>query len=103
MTTEFVDVLAEAELPLGSLRRVHVAGEPVALLHGDAGFAAFDDTCPHAGAPLSEGVLREGYIVCSWHGWRFDARTGVCPLFAGAPSATVREVRVEAGRVLVRR
>jgi nitrite reductase/ring-hydroxylating ferredoxin subunit len=46
-------------------------------------------------------VCRDGEVVCSWHGFRFDAATGECRLFPGAPSATTRVVKVEGGRVLV--
>ncbi|MCE9634487.1 MAG: Rieske (2Fe-2S) protein [Planctomycetes bacterium] len=85
----------------GTARRVDVSGTAVALLRTEAGWTALVDHCPHAGAPLSEGVLRDGFIVCAWHGWKFDVATGACPLFKNAPSARPVEVRVEAGRVLV--
>jgi isorenieratene synthase len=29
--------------------------------------------CPHMGAPLSEGSLRDGALVCPWHGLRVGA------------------------------
>ena len=95
------DVGGEEDQARGSLRRVEIGGRGVALVRTDRGYSALDDACPHAGAPLSAGVLREGFVVCSWHGWKFDAATGVCPLFPGAPPAGAREVRVEGGRVLV--
>ena len=98
---DFEDVAAETDVPTDRGLRVTVAGRPVALFRGPEGIVAMDDYCPHAGAPLSEGVLRDGLVWCSWHGFRFDAKTGECPLFAGAPRATVRAVRVEGGRVLV--
>lgn len=97
------DVGAVGDQAPGTGRRVVVAGSPLALFRTDSGYAALADTCPHAGAPLSEGVLRDGFVVCAWHGWKFDPATGACPLFAGAPSAGSRRVKVEAGRVLVAR
>lgn len=87
--------------PVGSLRRVVVGGKAVALARTDTGYFALEDACPHAGAPLSAGVLRGEHVVCSWHGWKFECATGACPLFPGAPSAGRREVRVEGGRILV--
>ena len=100
---EFVDAGPESAVPPSGGLRVMVDGRAVAVFRGPAGLVAFDDVCPHAGAPLSEGVVREGHVVCAWHGFRFDARTGACPLFAGAPSATVRKVQILDGRVLVAR
>lgn len=98
---EFIDAAAESDVPAtGGLRAV-LSGRPVALFRDGARVVAFEDACPHAGAPLSAGVCRDGEVVCSWHGFRFDASTGACRLYDGAPSATPLPVRVENGRVLV--
>lgn len=42
-------------------------------------FRVFRDQCPHRLAPLSEGRVDEktGHLMCSYHGWQFDAE-GVC-------------------------
>ncbi len=37
---------------------------------------ACDDVCPHAGAPLSNGLLHGCALMCVWHGWTFDLETG---------------------------
>lgn len=39
--------------------------------------AAALDRCPHRGAALSPGRVREGELECPYHGFRFDAR-GAC-------------------------
>jgi nitrite reductase/ring-hydroxylating ferredoxin subunit len=100
---EFVDVGPESAVPETRGLKVEVDGKPVALFRHAGGVVAFEDGCPHAGAPLSVGICKDGEVVCSWHGFRFDAVTGECRLYAGAPSATIRAVKVEAGRVLVAR
>ncbi len=42
-------------------------------------YRVFLDQCPHRLAPLSEGRVDEetGNLMCSYHGWQFDAQ-GVC-------------------------
>jgi vanillate O-demethylase monooxygenase subunit len=51
--------------PLG--RRI--CGEPMVFHRGKAGqVVALEDFCPHRGAPLSLGVVREGELVCGYHG-----------------------------------
>jgi nitrite reductase/ring-hydroxylating ferredoxin subunit len=35
-----------------------------------------EESCPHAGAPMSDGVVNAGCAVCPMHGWAFDLRTG---------------------------
>jgi len=37
---------------------------------------AVSATCPHAGAPLGEGVLRDGVVTCPWHKAAFRVDTG---------------------------
>ena len=99
----FADVAAEADFEPGEARRVRVDGKAVALFRTPEGFLAFDDACPHAGGPLSEGVLDDGVLVCPWHGFRYDTGTGACLIGDEFPAARRREVRLEAGRILVSR
>jgi nitrite reductase/ring-hydroxylating ferredoxin subunit len=98
---DFADAGPESAIPATGGLRVVVNGRAVALFRDGARIVAVDDVCPHAGAPLSQGICKDGEIVCSWHGFRFDATTGECRLYAGAPSATPRAVKVEGGRVWV--
>lgn len=37
---------------------------------------AITDVCPHRGASLSEGILRDGCITCPSHLWRFSVVDG---------------------------
>ena len=62
---------------------------------------ALDDACPHAGAPLSEGVLDEGAVTCTWHGWSFRLTDGVC-LDQPGYAVPCHRVRVVDGEILVR-
>ena len=40
---------------------------------------AIDDTCPHQGGSLGEGLLHEGRVICPLHSWIFELQTGECP------------------------
>lgn len=54
-----------AEKPLG--RRI--CGERMVFHRGKAGqVVALEDFCPHRGAPLSLGFVRDGELVCGYHG-----------------------------------
>lgn len=37
---------------------------------------ALDGVCPHAGGPLGEGILDGERLICPWHAWEYDCRTG---------------------------
>ncbi len=43
----------------------------------DGSVRAAADRCPHREAPLSEGHISDGCLVCPYHAWAFDA-DGVC-------------------------
>lgn len=48
----------------------------VAVFRHEGGVVALDDSCPHEGASLGLGVLKDGDVTCPWHGFHFCVRTG---------------------------
>jgi len=58
------------EIVAGTLLGRTICGERVVLFRAEGGAAsALEDFCPHRGAPLSLGALRDdGRIVCGYHG-----------------------------------
>jgi len=73
-----VPVATLAEVPDGSMKRVEVDGEGVCLYNVGGEIFASLDVCPHRGAPLSAGELYDGVVMCPFHAWEFDVRTGEC-------------------------
>jgi nitrite reductase (NADH) small subunit len=111
-----VDELADRE------RRIVVDGalEIGVFRLGDA-FFAWESKCPHAGGPVCQGrimnrvnevlddekrahgyefVEADVHIICPWHGYEFNIRTGVHP---GDPETRLRgfPVTVRDGAVYV--
>ena len=41
-------------------------------------FYAVDNRCPHMGYPMSKGSIRDGVLICPWHHWEFDLKSGGC-------------------------
>ncbi len=72
----FTPVLATADLPAGSMRRVTHGELDVLLANTDRGVVATDDRCPHMSAPLSIGELDGCIVACPLHEGRFDLATG---------------------------
>lgn len=64
------------ELSNGDLRQVRVGNTPVLLARTEDTFYALGHFCPHAGAPLSQGLMHDGRIVCPWHMASFAVETG---------------------------
>jgi nitrite reductase/ring-hydroxylating ferredoxin subunit len=58
------------------------------------------DACPHRGKPLSYGWFDGDVVQCSFHGWKFDARTGQCRFVPSCTAAQKDTVsRLRAGHV----
>ena len=55
---------------------VVVEGRPIAVFLNGENYYAIDDICPHQGAPLSDGLVEDKSVTCSWHGWRFSLENG---------------------------
>jgi nitrite reductase/ring-hydroxylating ferredoxin subunit len=58
---------------------VHVEGERIAVVRTRGALCAISNVCPHQNGPLGEGIVRDGYLECPWHGYQFDPCTGLGP------------------------
>jgi nitrite reductase (NADH) small subunit len=75
----FVKVAEAEAIPVGQGTLVDHGGTTVAVFNGgDGGFYACGATCPHEEGPLAEGWLEGEAVVCPWHGFDFDLKTGRC-------------------------
>lgn len=72
----FVTIATVADVSPGQVRQVTIQGKQLALFNVHGTFYAIDDTCPHRGAPLSEGECEGTEVICPWHGARFDVTSG---------------------------
>jgi nitrite reductase/ring-hydroxylating ferredoxin subunit len=69
-------VAAVSDVPVGECRPVDCAGRTIVLCNINGTLHAVSDTCAHNGGPLADGELEGHFIVCPWHAWRYDVRTG---------------------------
>jgi nitrite reductase/ring-hydroxylating ferredoxin subunit/DMSO/TMAO reductase YedYZ heme-binding membrane subunit len=63
----------------GRAATVHANGERIAVVRKYGALCAISNVCPHQNGPLGEGVVRDGYLECPWHGYQFDPCTGLGP------------------------
>jgi nitrite reductase/ring-hydroxylating ferredoxin subunit len=96
----FVKVARLADLPPDSLTEVFVGGEPYAICNLGGEVHALSGICPHEGGPLGQGQIHDGCVVCPYHLWEFDCRTGAFDL---DPSSGVKTypVKVEGDDILI--
>jgi nitrite reductase (NADH) small subunit/3-phenylpropionate/trans-cinnamate dioxygenase ferredoxin subunit len=55
---------------------VNIDGRAIAVFLESGTYYAIDDVCPHKGAPLSDGIVFDRSVTCTWHGWRFSLEDG---------------------------
>lgn len=96
----FVKVGSVAALPPGSVMQVELGEDTVAVCNADGEIHALDGVCPHAGGPLGQGALHGTTLVCPWHAWEYDCRTGVC-VFSDEVKLDKFAVRIEGDDILV--
>jgi len=73
---EFVKVASLSELAPGAAKAVEVKGKAIALFNVEGTIYATDNTCLHQGGPLGEGELMGEVVICPWHQWEYNVRTG---------------------------
>jgi nitrite reductase (NADH) small subunit len=71
-----VKVGSLAEIPVGSVVEASVGDKPFALVNAGGEIHVLDGVCPHRQGPLGQGALDGHLLVCPWHAWEFDCRTG---------------------------
>jgi nitrite reductase/ring-hydroxylating ferredoxin subunit/uncharacterized membrane protein len=91
---QFTPVLDSAALADNSMRKVTVEDASFLLVRQRGRVCALAHRCAHLGGPLSEGTLKDGSVVCPWHGSEFaldDGRVLNGPATEPQPCFTVRE------------
>jgi nitrite reductase/ring-hydroxylating ferredoxin subunit/uncharacterized membrane protein len=99
---EWTDLLDDAALPEGELRRAEVDGQAIVLARVRGEVHALADRCAHRGGSLSEGELSGECVECPLHGSQFRLSDGSVERGPSAYPQPVYEVRVANGRIAVR-
>src|SRR5262245_5220837 len=83
----FHTVAKVGDLADGEAAAVELGRFTIALFREGGQFYALDDHCPHMGASLSGGYVKDGVVTCPWHAWRFRLSDGA---WADAPRVKTR-------------
>jgi nitrite reductase/ring-hydroxylating ferredoxin subunit len=115
MTSQRVFVGASERVQEGGRLVVDIAERTIGIFRVGGKLYAWENTCAHQGGPVCQGkiiprvteVIEPGgesrgfafddsrlHIVCPWHGFEYDIKTGVHP---GRPEAKLIGVPVEEG------
>jgi nitrite reductase (NADH) small subunit len=98
---QWVRLCGVAEAPAaGMVVEVEVDGVMVCLANVRGELSALDNVCPHRQGPLGQGWIEGEAVVCPWHSWAFDVRTGA-GVYPEKERVAVFPVRVEGENVLI--
>jgi 3-phenylpropionate/trans-cinnamate dioxygenase ferredoxin component len=79
------------------MKAIDVEGRGILLANVDGEFLAVSNQCGDSPLPLQFSTLQGAELRCSWHGCRYDLRTG--HRLDGPERLTVFPVAVESGDV----
>lgn len=99
MADELVRVASVEDVGPGQLLAVEAGGRRICLANVDGEIYAFPDNCTHKDFPLSAGLLEDDVVECSWHGARFDIRTGRALSLPAIKPLKLYETKVEGGEI----
>jgi nitrite reductase (NADH) small subunit len=74
---QWVRLCGLADAPAaGQVQEAEAGGVAICLANVGGELSALDNWCPHRQGPLGQGWVEGDMVVCPWHSWSFDARTG---------------------------
>ncbi len=88
LRNEWHVVYRSADLAEGELRPITLLDQDLVIWRSAGHAMAWLDLCIHRGARLSLGCIKDGELVCPYHGWRY-ARDGKCTLIPAQPEEPV--------------
>jgi nitrite reductase/ring-hydroxylating ferredoxin subunit len=101
---DWTPVLPVESLQNGKPQRVEVDGVGLVLCRtGNNGeISAFGEYCPHLAAPMTDGWVERGRVVCPWHGSRFDVCSGEVLRGPSAAPLPCYQTRISDGMIELR-
>ena len=85
---QFVRICGKVDLPAeGHVTEIQTATVTLCLANVGSEISALNNVCPHRQGPLGQGVIEEGHVICPWHAWAFDVKTGA---YAHQPQAVLK-------------
>ncbi len=74
---EWIKFCGATEVPEpGKVMEADVNGVQICLANLNGELAALDNLCPHRQGPLGQGWIEGETVICPWHSWAFNLKTG---------------------------
>lgn len=91
---------AQALLGENKAQTMVIGGKKICMAISGGQIVAVADRCTHNGESLGKGKINFlGEVVCPWHGYRFDLKTGRCR--SDAPDLETFPVKTDATGIFI--
>ncbi len=98
----FTAVADSTDIADGSMKRIRHDDLDLLIVRQHGQLCALAHSCAHLGGPLSEGALKDGSVVCPWHGSEFALDDGHVINGPATQNQPCLDVREQAGRIEVK-
>jgi nitrite reductase (NADH) small subunit len=72
----WIRITEAKNIPVREGRCVRVGREEIAIFNLGDRFMAINNSCPHRGGPLCDGIVAGTSVVCPLHGWKISLESG---------------------------
>jgi nitrite reductase (NADH) small subunit len=97
----FAKLANESDLPsIDEAKEFPCGVKTICIANVNGTYSAMDNVCPHRGGPLGQGMIESGKVVCPWHGWAWDPKTGATELDS-SKRVQIYPMKIENGDVMV--
>lgn len=88
------------DVPAMGKKLITVNGQELLLVNSKGTIYAVETECPHQGASMTTALVKDDYISCLRHSYRFELKDGSCKAH---PECTLKTwpVKVENGEIFV--
>lgn len=73
---KWIRITNAENIPLREGRSVRLGDDEIAIFNLGDRYVAVDNSCPHRGGPLCDGIVSGDTVVCPLHGWKISLDTG---------------------------
>jgi nitrite reductase (NADH) small subunit len=60
----------------GEAKEFSCGDRTICVANVNGTISAMDNVCIHRGGPIAQGTLEGDKMVCPWHGWQWNTKTG---------------------------
>ena len=100
--SEFINVGTKTDFPENQTKGVKIGEVDVCIANWKDNLTAFDNSCTHAHALLSDCDIEDSEVACPLHGARFNVQNGQAMTPPAVRPVRMHEVKVEGNDVLVK-